>query len=59
MNRPAIRPFGIDVPDDALADLKSRLTNTRWPEQLPGQPWEHSSRSRGLRASTGENRSGC
>jgi epoxide hydrolase len=34
------RPFRIDVPDAALADLKSRLADTRWPEQLPGEPWD-------------------
>ena len=34
-----IRPFEINVPDRALADLRARLTNTRWPKQLPGEPW--------------------
>jgi epoxide hydrolase len=28
----AIKPFRIDVSDDILADLKSRLARTRWPE---------------------------
>ena len=27
-----VRPFAIAVPDAVLADLKSRLRNTRWPE---------------------------
>jgi pimeloyl-ACP methyl ester carboxylesterase len=40
MKQLGIRPFRVDVPDAALADLKSRLANTRWPEQLPGEPWE-------------------
>jgi hypothetical protein len=40
MKQLGIRPFRIDVPDAALVDLKSRLANTRWPEQLPGRPWE-------------------
>jgi pimeloyl-ACP methyl ester carboxylesterase len=31
-----IRPFRIDVSDDALRDLHSRLDNTRWPQALPG-----------------------
>ncbi len=28
----AIRPFRIDVPEDALVDLRRRLATTRWPE---------------------------
>ena len=27
----AIRPFTIDFPDDALADLRRRIAATRWP----------------------------
>jgi pimeloyl-ACP methyl ester carboxylesterase len=27
----AIRPFRVDVPDDALADLRRRITAARWP----------------------------
>src|SRR6204780_2496567 len=27
----AIRPFTIDVPDEALADLRQRIAATRWP----------------------------
>ena len=29
----AIRPFHITVPDDALVDLRRRITATRWPER--------------------------
>jgi pimeloyl-ACP methyl ester carboxylesterase len=29
----AIRPFQIDFPDEALVDLRRRLTTTRWPEK--------------------------
>jgi pimeloyl-ACP methyl ester carboxylesterase len=29
----AIRPFRIDVPDEALVDLRRRLAATRWPEK--------------------------
>jgi pimeloyl-ACP methyl ester carboxylesterase len=29
----AIRPFRVDVPDEALADLRRRLAATRWPEK--------------------------
>ncbi|MFI6290541.1 epoxide hydrolase family protein [Nonomuraea sp. NPDC050790] len=34
-----IRPFRIDVPQSDLDDLRSRLTNTRWPARLPGAEW--------------------
>ena len=32
--------FRIAIPDADLADLKARLAATRWPEQLPGTPWQ-------------------
>lgn len=32
----AIVPFAIHVPDAALADLKERLTMTRWPQDITG-----------------------
>jgi epoxide hydrolase len=32
-------PFRIEVPDADLIDLKSRLAATRWPDQLPSEPW--------------------
>ncbi|WFU42000.1 epoxide hydrolase [Bradyrhizobium sp. CB82] len=35
----AIRPFRIDVGDDILADLKSRLVRTRWPEAELVDDW--------------------
>ena len=35
-----IRPFRIEVSDAALADLATRVHNTRWPEQLPGAEWQ-------------------
>jgi Epoxide hydrolase N terminus len=31
--RGAIRPFRIDIPQEALADLRRRITETRWPER--------------------------
>jgi pimeloyl-ACP methyl ester carboxylesterase len=34
-----IRPFEIRVPETAITDLRTRLANTRWPRQLPGEPW--------------------
>jgi pimeloyl-ACP methyl ester carboxylesterase len=35
-----LEPFRIAIPDEELADLTSRLAATRWPEQLPGTPWQ-------------------
>jgi pimeloyl-ACP methyl ester carboxylesterase len=35
----SITPFRIEIPDAELADLKSRLAATRWPDQLPSEPW--------------------
>ena len=35
----SIRPFRVDVPEEQLVDLRARLENTRWPEELPGVGW--------------------
>lgn len=35
----AITPFTINISDDAITDLRTRLGNTRWPDQLPGAAW--------------------
>jgi pimeloyl-ACP methyl ester carboxylesterase len=37
----AIQPFKAHIPDSVLADLRRRLTETKWPEQLPGTTWEY------------------
>ena len=37
----AIRPFKVHVPDSVLIDLRRRLAETRWPDQLPGTTWEY------------------
>jgi microsomal epoxide hydrolase len=37
------RPFTIHVTDEALADLRSRLARTRWPDQNPGGGWSYGS----------------
>jgi pimeloyl-ACP methyl ester carboxylesterase len=34
-----IRPFRVDIPQAQLTDLKERLANTRWPDELPGVGW--------------------
>ncbi len=36
-----IRPFKAHVPDQVLVDLRRRLAETKWPEQLPGTTWEY------------------
>ncbi|WP_232666881.1 epoxide hydrolase family protein [Pseudonocardia sp. TRM90224] len=35
----AITPFRIDVPQQALDDLRARLANTRWPGEPAGNGW--------------------
>ena len=37
----AIVPFKIDVPQAVLDDLNARLSNTRWPDELPGAGWDY------------------
>ncbi|MEU8242609.1 epoxide hydrolase family protein [Actinoplanes missouriensis] len=32
-------PFRVDIPQSQLDDLKARLANTRWPDELPGVGW--------------------
>lgn len=36
-----ISPFRIDIPQAQLDDLKSRLANTRWPDELPDVGWSY------------------
>ena len=36
---PTPRPFRLEIPDQAIADLRSRLALTRLPDQPPGEPW--------------------
>jgi pimeloyl-ACP methyl ester carboxylesterase len=35
-----ITPFTIQVEEDVLSDLRARIHQTRWPDQLPGSGWE-------------------
>ena len=37
----AFQPFTVSVPDEAISDLKRRLTDTRWSDQIPGTGWEY------------------
>ncbi|MGW1676944.1 epoxide hydrolase family protein [Saccharopolyspora sp. NPDC002376] len=39
MNAP--EPFRIDVPQEALDDLRGRLARTRWPGEIPGVGWSY------------------
>lgn len=34
-----VRPFTIDIDDDALADLRRRIVSTRWPEAECVDDW--------------------
>ena len=34
-------PFGLQVPDAAIADLRERLARTRFPDQTPGAAWAY------------------
>ena len=36
-----IRPFRCEVPDAVIADVKTRLARTRFPDQLPGAGWDY------------------
>ncbi len=36
-----IRPFRVAVNDDVLDDLRRRLRQTRWPDQIPGTGWAY------------------
>ena len=37
----AIRPFQVDIPEPVLADLRERLRETRYPDEIPGSDWEY------------------
>jgi epoxide hydrolase len=39
MTEPAIRPFAIDIADDVLDDLRTRLRHTRWPDRELVDDW--------------------
>ena len=36
-----IRPFTVDIPQDAIDDLQARLANTRYPVEAPGDAWTY------------------
>ena len=37
----AIRPFRLAIDNSAIADLKARLTQVRWPDEAPEPPWRY------------------
>jgi pimeloyl-ACP methyl ester carboxylesterase len=37
----AVTPFKVEVSDAVLKDLKDRLDNTRWPDEIPGSGWDY------------------
>ena len=47
---PELRPFAAAVPDSALADLRRRLADTRWPDPETVDDWSQGVRSRDLRS---------
>lgn len=38
-----VRPFEISVDDAALEDLRERLAQTRWPDEIPDSEWDYGS----------------
>jgi hypothetical protein len=36
-----IRPFKINIDQDLLEDLKCRLKNTRWPDEIVNSGWDY------------------
>jgi pimeloyl-ACP methyl ester carboxylesterase len=44
-----VEPFRIHVTDEVLGQLRSRLRDTRWPDQIPGIGWEQGTELEWLR----------
>ena len=38
-----IRPYEVSVSDDTLEDLRRRLRDTRWPDEIEGAEWDYGS----------------
>src|SRR5256885_11727906 len=36
-----IEPFRIAIPESVLADLRERLSRTRFPDEIPGSGWTY------------------
>lgn len=39
LEKDAVRPFRIEIPDPDIRDLNHRLAQTRWPDELQGVGW--------------------
>ena len=39
----AIQPFQINIPDEVLDDMRQRIANTRWPDEIPNTDWDYGS----------------
>ena len=37
----ALQPFKVEVPEAALKDLRERLANTRWPDEITNSGWDY------------------
>jgi microsomal epoxide hydrolase len=35
------RPFTVRIPDEVLADLRTRLERVRWPDEIAGEGWRY------------------
>jgi len=46
-------PYRIQVPDEVLKDLKARLRNTRWPDQIEGSGWDYGTDTKYLKELVG------
>lgn len=40
-----IRPFRIAIPDGEIADLRARITRTRWPDEINDSDWSYGARA--------------
>ena len=38
-----VRPFTIAVEDSVLEELRKRLMDTRWPDEIPNPGWDYGS----------------
>jgi pimeloyl-ACP methyl ester carboxylesterase len=36
-----VRPFRIETPQAVIDDLRRRLSDTRWPDEIPGTDWKY------------------
>ena len=37
----SIKPFEVKIAPEVIADLKNRLANTRWPDEIAGAGWNY------------------